>query len=203
MNFANYDAFRVSFMQLADGDDVSQASFSPVTADLIIGLGEDRVYSDLRASTMQAPLSAAITANAATLPADLIELNEVYFSGKRPLEILPMDRLRALEAAGTSTGTTRYAAQDGDTLRFWPTATGTVIGGYYAKPAPLKTITWALATTFARYPECFLFAALAESVPFLTPAGDWERKYAQTIINATANERMRVYGGSPLRVRSR
>jgi hypothetical protein len=203
MQFSDYTAFRVAFMQLADGDDVSQASFSPITADLIITLGEDRVYRDLRASTMVEPLSVAVASNAAALPADLIELKEVYFSGERPLEVVDLDRLRRYEADGYGGLPSRFVAQDGDTLRFWPEASGTVLGSYYAKPDPLKTITWANATTFARYPEVFLFAALAESVPFLTPTGDWEAKYARALAYATQNEQMRVYGGSPLRMRAR
>lgn len=205
MQFPNYDAFRVGFMQLADGDDVSQASFSPTTADLIIAMGETRVYSDLRAATMVSPLSLTPTAGVYTLPADLIELKEVYFDGDEPLEIVPLDKYRKLIAAGASSGQARYAAQDGDTLLCWPESTATLLGSYYARPEALKTITWADATTFARYPECFLFAALMESTPFL---GDgkyqvWERKYSQFLDLARHNERMRVYGGSPLRVRAR
>jgi hypothetical protein len=206
MTFANYDAFRVGFMQLADGDDVSQASFSPTTADLIISMGETRVYSDLRASTMVEALSLAPTAGVYTLPSDLIELKELYFSGEEPLEIVPLDKLRKLIAAGASSGDVRYAAQNGDKLLFWPEqTTATVLGSYYARPEALKTITWADATTFARYPECFLYAALMESTPFL---GDgkyqvWERKYSQYLGMAQHSERMRVYGGSPLRVRAR
>lgn len=207
MNFASYADYRVSFIQLADGDDTSDAAFSVSTADLMIALGESRVCRDLRASSMVMPLSIAPVAGVYSLPADLIELKEIYFSGKPPIEIVPLDKLRKLIASGTSPGQVCYAAQDGDALVFWPAeTTATVIGSYYAKPEALKTITWADATTFARYPEVFLFAALAECAEFLgfkEKQAAWEQKYMQKLNAAHHDEQVRVYGGSPLRVRAR
>jgi hypothetical protein len=208
MTFADYPAFRVAFMQLADGDDVATASFSVATADLMIGLAESRVYRDLRASTMVSALSIVPSAGVYTLPSDLLELKEVYFSGKAPLEIIPLELMRKLVAGGTApAGDAQYAAQDGNKLVFWPTqTTATALGSYYARPGDLKTVTWANATTFARYPECFLFAALCELSPFLGEDARlpvWEAKYRQSVQNAHADEAKRVYGGSPLRMRAR
>lgn len=207
MQFANYNEFRQKVFTLIDGDDAS-ASFSVSTMDLIAGLAERRVYGELRASTMQAALSVAVSGNAAALPADLIELKEVYFSGEPPLEIIPLDRLRALEADGTATGgVARYCAQDGDTLRFWPTASGTVLGSYYKRPTSMVDEgTWANQTTLARYPELFLFAALCEAVPLIGEdqrISVWETKYAQALSQAQTQERMRAYAGGPLRMRAR
>lgn len=208
MRFATYQAFRTSVQWLIEGDELTN-TFSINVLDLMIGLGEQRVYRDLRATTMQTPLSLAVTSNAATLPADLLELNEVYFSGKSPLQIVTLDRLRALEAnTAVSGGTTAVCAQDGDTLRFWPPAadTDTALGSYYAKPEALKTVTWANATTFARYPQLFLYAALFEGAVFLgmvDKMGMWEAKYRQLADGANHSERMRVYAGGPLRVRAR
>jgi hypothetical protein len=205
VTFADYPAFRVALQWLIEGDELTD-TFSTDVLDLIVGLGEARVYRDLRASTMLADLSATVTANAATLPAGLLELKEVWFSGARPLEIIPLDRLRTLEADGTSTGDARFCAQDGDTLRFWPEASGTVLGRYYARPADLKTVTWAQATTFARYPEVFIYASLVEAVPFLGMADKlalWEGKYQQALANAQQDERVRVLSGGPLRMRAR
>lgn len=212
MAFASYAAFRIAFLQLVEGDDFAQSTFSVDVADTIIGLGESRVYlgdertPGLRASSMILPLSQALTSNAAALPADLLELKELYFSGKAPLEIVELDRLRRYEADGYGGCDARWAAQNGDTLRFYPIATGTVLGSYYARPEALATVTWGDATTFARYPECFLYAALYEAMPFL---GDdariplWEARYRQAVSGANHAEAMRGYGGSPLRMRAR
>jgi hypothetical protein len=212
MQFADYNAFRVAVQKLIEGDDTT-GTFSVNTLDLLIGLGEARVYqgdaqtAGLRASTMEQPLSVVVTSNAAALPADLLELKEVYFSGKPPLDIIPLDRLRAMEAQGDITGAdVRYAAQDGDTLRFWPQASGTVLGTYYAKPAALETVTWSEATTFARYPELYIFAALIESAPFLGMDARmqlWDVKFRSLADGANHSERMRVYGGGPLKMRVR
>lgn len=211
MQFASYQAFRTAVEKLIEGDDIG-STFSTATLDLIIGLAEERVYQGddstkgLRASTMVTALSAAVTSNVAPLPADLLELKELYFDGEPPLEIIPLDRLRHLVAAGSSTGDSRYAAQDGDTLIFWPEASGTVLGSYYAKPASLETVTpWADATTFARYPQLFVFAALVESMPFLgmeAKAPGWDGRYRMALNGAQVAEAQRVYGGSPLRIRA-
>jgi len=212
MQFPDYNAFRVAVQHLFEGDDTASNTFSVNTLDVLIGLGEERVYhgdaatAGLRASTMVKPLSAAVTSNAATLPADLLALKEVYFAGEKPLDIVPLDRLRALEADSPSGGIVRVCAQDGDTLRFWPAASGTVLGSYYAKPASLETVTWANATTFARYPQLFLYAALFEGAVFLgmtNKMGMWEAKYRQLAEGANHSERMRVYAGGPLKVRTR
>jgi hypothetical protein len=212
MNFADYEALRSRLYLLAEGDDLG-ATFSVDTLDLIIGLGEERVYHGdaqtpgLRASCMLADLSLTITSNAATLPADLLQLKEVYFSGKAPLDIIPLDRLRALEASGATTGGQAcYCAQDGDTLRFWPAASGTVLGRYYKRPQALATVTWANAKEIARYPALFVFATLFEAALFLgmvEKAAVWESRYRQLADGANHSERMRVYGGGPLRMKAR
>lgn len=206
--FSNYADFRLGFLRLADGDNISASTFSTETADLMIALGETRVYRDLRASTMVAALNLAPVSTVYTLPARLIALKELYFSGKAPVEVVPLDKLRKLQASGVSTGNTVYAAQNGDKLEFWPAATDNVLGSYYARPAlDMKDETaWANQTTFARYPDCFLYAALSESAEFLgmmDRRAQWEQQYVQRIGAAHADEQMRVYGGSPLRMRAR
>lgn len=207
MQFASYNAFRVSLQWLIEGDELTD-TFSVNVLDLIIGLGEARVYQGdaltpgLRASTMLSTATLPITANVATLPAALLELKEVYFDGEKPVEIVPLERLREYLKIGGG-GLTRYAAQDGDTLLFYPEASGDVEISYYAKPADLEA---GLHTTFTRYPELYMFAALLESAAFLgmdrrIPV--WEAKYRQLASGALHSERMRVYGGSRLRQRAK
>lgn len=215
MQFANYDDFRTRTIKLILSDDGAHSpdALSVDMADFIIAAGETRVYlgsedgvTGLRASTMLADLSLTVASNAVTLPADFLELKEIRFSGKRPLDIVPLDRLRTLEANAPQSGTTYYCAQDGDTLRFWPEASGTVLGRYYKRPADMATGTWATHTTVARYPELFIYAALAESAPFMgddTRLPAWKAKFGGLLASAKSAEQWRVYGGSPLRIRSR
>jgi hypothetical protein len=206
--FASYDQFRSRVIALIDGDDVSQASFSVNTADIFIGFGENRVYRDLRASSMVTALNLAPVSTVYTLPSRLVELKELYFSGEQPVEIVTLDKLRKLQADAAYGGSTVYAAQNGDKLEFWPSATANVLGSYYGRPTnDMEAETdWPLQTTVNRYPECFIYAALCESAPFM---GDdsrlpmWEAKYSIAVRNAHASEQSRVWGGSPLRVRAR
>jgi hypothetical protein len=204
MQFANYNAFRTTVEKLIEGDDIGD-TFDVSTLDTIIGLAEQRVYRDLRASTMVSALSETVTDNVAPLPDDLIELRQVYFAGKAPVEVVPLDRLRRLAETAYPGGTPRYCAQDGDTLTFWPEASGTVLGSYYARPEDLKTVTWADATTFARHPDVFIFAALVEAMPFLgmeAKAAGWDARYQMALMDAMQDERTRVYGSGRLRTRT-
>jgi hypothetical protein len=205
MPFATYQAFRVGVEKLIEGDDIG-STFSTTTLDYIIELAEARVYRDLRASTMVSDLSVVLASNEAALPADLIELRQVYFADKAPLEVVPLDRLRRLAADGYGGGTARYCAQDGDSLVFWPEASGTLLGSYYAKPEPLVTVTpFSDALTFHRYPDVFVFAALVEAMPFLGMEAKpllWGQRYQQALQDAMQDERMRVYGSGRLRVRT-
>lgn len=212
MQFANYDAFRVALQHIVEGDDYASNTFSTDTLDLFVGLGEARVFngdaqtSGLRASTMVKDWSGAVVSNAATLPSDLLQLKEVNLGGD-PLEVIRLDELRRMENWSLNGGvSSAYCAQDGETLRFWPAATGTATGRYYSRPESLKTVTWANATTFARYPEIFLYAAAYEGALFLGLSGQeplWNARYRALVDGANHSERMRVYGGSPLRIRSR
>lgn len=213
MPFTNYTDFRNRVIALLAGDEPgANSSVSSATVDAMIEMGEARVYAGddndegLRASCMEEPLNLAVASNAVTLPADLLQVKEVYFSGYGPLERIPLDRLRMLEQEGVSGGVPRYYAQDGDTLRFWPQASGTLLGRYWKRPAGMETVTpWANNEAVARYPELFLYAALAESGPFY---GDdaripiWEGKLRAWRNAAKRTEAMRASGG-PMRVRSR
>lgn len=211
MVFADYNAFRVALQTLIEGDDNTGSTFNTSSLDLMVGLGEARVYhgdsmtAGLRASTMVEPLSVVVASNEAALPADLLELKEAYFSDDAPLEIVPLDKLRRYLDAGAG-GVVRLAAHDGDSLTFYPTASGTLLGSYYAKPESIVTVTWANATTFARYPELFMYACLYEAALYLGMTGKmpiWEARYRQLADGANHSERMRAYGGSPLRTRAR
>ena len=211
MAFTSYNEFRNRVISLMAGDEPGSASsVSVTTVDAMIEQGEARVYygdedEGLRASCMESPISLTVTNNAVTLPADLLQLKEVYFSGYRPLEMISLDRLRLYEQEGISAGVPRYFAQDGDTLRFWPQAGGTLLGTYWKLPAGMATGTWATHETVNRYPELFIYAALAESGPFY---GDdaripiWEGKLRTWRAAAKRSERVRATG-SMLRQRAR
>lgn len=84
---------------------------------------------------------------------------------------------------------------------FFPTVTdGTAIAGrYYKKAADISSGT--LNAAFNRYPDVWLYAALAESTPFIGEDGRlplWKAQYAGRLMAALANERSRFTHGSRL-----
>lgn len=203
MPYATYDAFRVGVNNLIEGDDCVGSTFSVATLDLIIEMAEARVHRDLRASSMIADLSETVTSNAADLPADLLELQQVYFSGKKPLEIRSLEAVQERIQTAAGSGDAIYAAQRGDTLIFWPEASGTVLGSYYAKPDALKT--GGLHATFLRYPEVYVYACLVEALAHVGMEEReqvLEKRYLQKLAAAHQDEQVRVQGSGRLRVRA-
>lgn len=205
MQFSNYSEFRTAVLKMIDGDDVS-TTFSIDTLDLLIALGESRVYngvpgrSGLRASTMQQPLSGVVAGNAVALPARCLALEIVWFDPAKPLEAVTESELRD-KAQWNHGGDVRQYAQSGETLIFGPDATdGAAIGGrFYERPADIKT--GGLNSTFNRYPEVFLFGALAESAPFLGEDSRlpvWKTLFNEWLESANKIERERVLAGSRL-----
>lgn len=205
MQFTNYPDFRTAVLKMIDGDDVS-TTFSIETLDMLIALGESRVYhgderqTGLRATTMQAALTGSTAANAVALPSDCLALEIVWFDPDKPLEIVSEGEIRQ-KARWNHGGDVRQCAQAGTSLIFAPdVADGQAIGGrYYQRPADIKT--GGLNATFNRYPEAFLFAALAEAAPFLgedrrIPV--WKKLFAEWLGSANRTERNRAYEGSRL-----
>lgn len=203
MNFANYAEFRTRVQQLIDGDDVSVSDLSSTILDLLIDMGEQRIYREVRSSTMDTSLSVAVSSNSATLPSDLIELRSIYFTGERPLEIVTYEQMLTYQGDSPDTGIVRFAAQIADTLTFWPSASGTLLGRYYKKFSDISSgIT--SNTLFARHPDLFIYAALSESAPFIGENERlplWEEKYQERRAAANRDELVRVYGSSSLTTR--
>lgn len=204
MQFSSYADFRTKFQQMFDGDDISQSDISVAVLDLIIAAGERRIYRELRSSTQDAALSIVATNNVATLPSDFIELRgSPYVSTFVAATYAPWEAVQNLIQVGaeTSNHPVRYTFE-GDTMIFYPTQTGiTVTGRYYKKFADISGGT--LNALFTRHPDVFLYAALAESGPFI---GDertsiWEQKYSTLVQAANEEERRRVTRGSKLTTR--
>lgn len=209
MQFTNYADFRAAVLKFIDGDDVGSGSIATDTLDLLIALGESRVYHGddetpgLRTRDMEAALSVAVTDNAAALPADCLELVRVQFDGESPLDYISEDQaLRQIDMGAS--GTVRAYTQQGNNLIFLPEATGTVGGRYFQRPADIKT--GGLHATFNRYPEAFLFGALAEAAPFIGEDARlplWKKLWLGWMHSAHRSERNRATSGGRLTVKAR
>lgn len=206
MNFSSYADFRTKFQQMFDGDDISQSDMSVAVLDLVIGLGEQRLYRDLRSSTQDTAFSLTTTNNLAAMPTDFLELRGApYVAKKVSATYAPWEAVNnAIQLQDTSiisSNPVRYTFQ-GDNLLFFPAqADGTTVTGqYYKRFADIST---ALNALFTRHADVFLYAALAESGPFMgdsrTPT--WEAKYIALVQAANEQERRRVTRGSKLQTR--
>lgn len=206
MNFSSYADFRTKFQQMFDGDDISQSDISVTVLDLIIGAGEQRLYRELRSSTQDVALSVTTTGNLAALPADFLELRGApYVALKAAATYAPWEAVNnAIQLQDTSvivSNPVRYTFQ-GDNLLFFPAqADGTAITGRYYKR--FGDVSTGLNALFTRHADVFLYAALAESGPFIGDSRTtiWEQKYASLVSAANEQERRRVTRGSKLQTR--
>jgi hypothetical protein len=113
--------------------------------------------------------------------------------------------LRSLKQGGQG-GSARMYTQQGTNLLFWPAlSNGTTVGGrYYKKQADIGLGT--LNAAFNRYPDVWLYAALAESAPFIgedSRLAMWKQQYKARVLQANRNDRMRAAQGSRLTMRAR
>jgi hypothetical protein len=214
MVFASYADFRNRLHQLMDGDDVSVSSISTNIIDLIVSMGEQRVYRDVRSSLQDASLSVSVTSNAAALPSDCIQLKNVHFSGNRSLKYAPYEdleqriQLQNSISGGSLSGQldTVWYSLEGNNIIFWPTVTdgSTILGRYIKRFPDIATNDITGNTFFARFPDLWLYAALAESGPYLGERDRlpiWEAKYVQLRDAANLYESRLRYQGSKLQTR--
>jgi hypothetical protein len=204
--FSSYADFRTKFQQMFDGDDISQSDISVTVLDLIIALGERRLYRELRSSTLDTSFTLTTTNNLAPLPSDYLELRGApYVAKKVSATYAPWEEVNnAIQIQSNSiisSNPVRYTFQ-GDNLLFFPIqADGTVVTGQYYKQFP--NIATGLNAFFTRHGDLFLYAALAESGPFIgddrTPV--WEAKFSNLVQAANEEERRRITRGSKLQTR--
>ena len=217
MQFANYTDFRNAVIRMIDGDDVGSGSLSTATVDLLVSLGDQAVYNGttgpageelpgLRCGDMEADLSLTVASNTAALPTDCLELKRVQQTGQYPMDYVAEEGMLRLLKAGGGSGSARQYTQQGRNLLFFPTLTDgdTVEGRYYKQFADVSQGT--LNAAFNRYPDVWLYAALAESAPFIGEDARlplWKTLYRGRLMAAMATERNRTHSGSRLSVRAR
>lgn len=205
MQFANYPAFRLALQVLIDGDDVSQSNIQASTLDLIVSAGEQRVYRDVRSSTQDSALSVAVsTTNTAALPVDCLEVKSVYFPAFPSLTYSPYEVMETLLQRGNSTGHARKYSLEGDNLIFFPPQSSGTVLGRYIKRFPDISTGISGNPFFARFPDLFMYAALAESGPYIgeiTRLDEWKSRYLTIAQSANEFERRRATRGSKLSTR--
>jgi len=201
--FANYAAFRTAVLQIIDGDDISQSSISANILDLIIAAGEQRLYRDVRSTTQDVSFSINVNADGtAPLPNDCLELRNVYFPGFPSLTYAPDEAVQTLVQLGGTSGPAKRYTLEGDNMVFFPQQTsGTVLGRYIKRLPDLVT---GLNAFFNRHPDLFMYAALAESGPYIGEQSrlpEWKERYLTLASSVNEVERRRGSRGSKLQTR--
>lgn len=187
MTVENYTAFRNRVSALIDGEDTGSSTINVATLDVFIELGEGRVYSGdlvapaLRAGSMVRKETLVPVSGLAALPADFLEAVSIKQDGK--------------QLTGQSGWQSGEVRQFGDSLE----TSENIELRYFARPLPLKD---GLHTTFNKYPELFLYAALTEGAQYLgLPQLEvWMKRYVELAKAADRKERWGVLAGVPLRM---
>ncbi|MCK6431994.1 MAG: hypothetical protein L6Q68_03025 [Aquabacterium sp.] len=174
-----------------------------------IALAEARLNRDVRVRQQMttATLVTVAATQAVALPADWLQFHRVRLSSPdRPLTMLPGPDFEAMYRV-SDTGAPRNYTVEGSSLLLGPVPDSaySIEAAYYAK---LPTLT-ALAPTnwlLTAWPSLYLYAALAESAPYLgqdSRRAMWEMMYATDLGAALATDRRARASGSTMRMRAR
>lgn len=168
-----------------------------------IGLGEQRIYRELRVRQMEKALSGAMVSGVFALPADYLEVKNLRTVGAPdvPLDRSGVFELYALYPRNGYTGQPRAFARDGANLVFGPApdADRSLAGTYYAKLPPLSatnTTNWIITDV----PDLILAASMKEAAAYTMDAeavGYWEDRYQSYKSQVQGQDDREGLSGSP------
>ena len=171
-------------------------------ADFVM-LGESRIYADLRVRAMET--STSIAGVSPAVPSDYVELKHAYITSDTPytkLERKKADWLLSSYPLRSAQGKPSFIAREESSFIFGPCpdSTPTTKLVYYKHLTALSSSTNSI---FLSYPGLYLFAALAETAPFLKDdkrVALWEAKYAELKNRVQAESDREETSGSSLRM---
>lgn len=179
-----YASLLTELTRLIDGEDTSVSNIAVNTLQMLVNLGERRIYREVRSRHNEKAFSSVtVTSNTAALPSDFEACSIVHFGGI-PLVPVSEEFLREY-LDGNPTGDCRYFAEAGTNLMFGPAvADGTTVQGrYFYRIADLTDANFSSNALVNKEPDLFIYAALAESGPYfgsehMKRIPYWEMKYA-------------------------
>lgn len=150
-------------------------------------------------SWIEAALSVAIANGVAAVPANYLGLKIAYISGSRPpLKRVSLDQLYQRYPRSGGTGTAGYIARNGANFEFGPvSSSGTLVGTYWAKPAPIRTTANFLLTDC---PDLCLYGSLLEAESFIKNdkrLTTWSNFYSTALEAYRSRMRSEDFSGSP------
>ena len=175
--------------------------------DDFVALGESRIYSDLRIRQMETTTGSTISSGVISVPSNYVEMKDARISSLSPnvkLERKSAEWIYEYYPDRTATGIPAFIARDGSNFIFgpYPDATYVVTLNFYNRLAALSSATNSIYTS---YPGLYLFAALAETAPFLKDDKRvvlWEAKYQDLLKKVQTESDKEEWSGSNLRITS-
>lgn len=185
--------------KLTDTNDFTIASAD--AADLIT-LAEARINKEVRHRHMEKALSGTMAAGVLALPSDYVELKHARVNGYKPFARKTAEWIYANYPDRSATARPSYIARDGANFIFGPAsdANYAIVGIYYYRFGALSA---GLNSLFTDHPDLYLFAAYAESEPFIgrdSRIAIWEAKYEKIKNALRIEERDERFSGGPLTV---
>jgi hypothetical protein len=183
-----------SALQTAIANYLARSDLTSQIQDIFIPFAENRLRRELRTNEMLSYTTLTLTNNVATLPADFLEMRELHFDSSpvNDIEYQPPDMFFRNRMTKTS-GTVIYFTILGNEIHFapLPNVSGDLSILYYTKPDYLSdTNTTNIFMT--NYPDCLLYAALAEAETYLMNDAriqTWANLYDRAIQNIyTSNQ---------------
>jgi hypothetical protein len=156
---------------------------------------------------METTVASTIAAGVIAVPSGYIEMKEFYISSTTPYMSLQRKTVNWIYdqyPVRASQGKPQFFAREGSNFIFGPYAdtTYTLTLLYYAR---LPALSSAVSTLFTNYPGLYLFAALAETAPFLKDDKRvplWEAKYQALKQRAQDEDDDEDHSGSVMQVNS-
>jgi hypothetical protein len=188
MSITTYSELKTAVSNWVHRDDLS------ANLDDLVTAGEKWIMRKVRAPEMETALSAVISTSTglATVPTGFLGLKYAYIDGSptQPLEVRSPQQIFNRFPNRASDSKPQWVGYDAGSFLFgpFPDSAYTVKGTYYKRQGPLSSGVYDL---FTNNPDLFLFAALAETEPFLKNdkrVGLWmaKRDAIATDINAEA-----------------
>lgn len=190
--------------RLIDGEDPETSDLSVETLTRLTIVAQQRLYRDVRSRWNEKSFTGVtVASNLAALPSDFESPSIVHFGGKA---LVPVSEQVIHDYQAGAAGTEKYFAVAGSSFTFWPAiADGTALQGrYFARLPRLTDTNISTNELFQNADDVFIYAALAESEPFLGKAEklpQWEAKYAQIVERLNFRTDRAAYSAGRLRIR--
>lgn len=209
-----YQELMIDIMRLIDGDEASPTDIPQNTLTQIIGLGEARIYKDVRSRFNEKSFASAIvagvvgpvvvTGNLAPIPDDH-EATSIAHFGRQQLRPVPESLIIEYNNFGPA-GEPSMFSDAGANFTFYPPAADAseLQGRYFFHWPALNAANAAANLLFQAAPDLFTFASLCEGAPVFGKNAQvpmWEAKYMAAAARVNKQSERSAYSSGLMRMR--